>query len=104
MYVNYVGEHNYSIGKFNALIIIIMYASIFHILLGAIPRLYYDSSSISAGPVLLDHVRCIGNESRLLSCTHNGIGVISSHSCLNYYAAAGVQCLGNLKLLLAIIL
>ena len=70
--------------------------------IGAIPRsYYYHTSSISAGPVLLEYVRCIGNESRLLNCTHNGIRVISSYNCLrsvNYYAA-GVQCLGKVLLL-----
>ena len=75
---------------------------VFHI--GAIPRsYYYHTSSISAGPVLLDYVRCIGNESCLLNCTHNDITIISSYrtdclSSVNYYAA-GVQCLGKVLLL-----
>ena len=65
----------------------------------AIPRSYYTRFTPADGPVWLDNVRCIGNESRLLNCTHNGIGVISSYSACftsnNYFYAAGVQCLGN---------
>ena len=76
---------------------------VFHCI-GAIPRSYYFDHTyhISAGPILLDYVRCIGNESRLLSCTHNDIRVVSSFNCLSsatHYFAAGVQCLGKVLLL-----
>ena len=32
-------------------------------------------------PILLDDVLCIGNESSLLECRHNGIGV---HDCIHF--------------------
>ena len=31
-----------------------------------------------SGPIFLDNVGCIGSESTLLNCVHNGIGV---HNC-----------------------
>ena len=42
------------------------------------------------GPVLLDNVHCLGTESDLLTCEHNGIG---SHNCY-HYEDASVECLG----------
>ena len=76
-----------------------MYIYIYiYIYIGTIPRSssYYVSAT---GPGWLDNVNCIGNETHLLNCTHNGIGVISSN-CLNTirYYGAGVQCLGIVKL------
>ena len=43
------------------------------------------------GPIYLDEVTCIGNESRLAECQHLGI---ASHDC-SHYEDAGVTCLGE---------
>jgi len=42
------------------------------------------------GPVWLNSVHCLGNESDLFTCRHNGIG---SHNC-TYDEDASVECLG----------
>ena len=33
---------------------------------------------VATGPVLIDDMRCVGNETRLINCRHNGIGI---HNC-----------------------
>ena len=33
---------------------------------------------VATGPVLIDETRCIGNETSLITCRHNGIG---THNC-----------------------
>ena len=38
------------------------------------------------GPIQLDDIRCIGNETRLLDCPH-----ITAHNC-DHYEDAGVAC------------
>ena len=43
------------------------------------------------GPILLDDVNCLGNESSLLSCRHRGIG---NHNC-DHSRDASVRC-GNI--------
>ena len=43
------------------------------------------------GPIFLDNVGCIGNESNLTQCLHNGVGV---HNC-NHREDAGVNCSGR---------
>ena len=40
------------------------------------------------GPILLDDVNCIGNESSLANCSHSGIGI---QSC-GHHEDAGVMC------------
>ena len=63
------------------------------ITIGAIPH-QYARYGRGSGPVWLDNVRCLGNETRLLNCTHNGIAAISSY-CSHIYDV-GVQCLGKI--------
>ena len=43
------------------------------------------------GGIFLDNLYCTGRESRLVDCSHNGIGV---HNC-DHSADAGVRCLGT---------
>ena len=46
-----------------------------------------------SGQIVLDDVRCIGNESRLVNCPHNGLG---NHNC-GHSEDAGVSCLEGMK-------
>ena len=32
---------------------------------------------VATGPVLFDETRCIGNETRLSNCRHNGVGTLN---------------------------
>ena len=32
---------------------------------------------VATGPVLIDETRCIGNETRLINCRHNGVGTLN---------------------------
>ena len=43
---------------------------------------------VGGGPILLDDVRCVGNESSLLDCPARAI---YSHDC-SHYEDAGVRC------------
>ena len=43
-----------------------------------------------SGPIFLDDVGCLGNETRLEDCVHDGIGI---HNCA-HFEDAGVLCLG----------
>ena len=60
---------------------------------GPVPYLnaYYGQGS---GPIWLDYLRCTGNETNLLNCSHSGIGIT------RYYCGhdddVGVQCPGIL--------
>jgi len=47
-----------------------------------------------SGPILLDDVGCLGNETMLRDCVHSGIGI---HNC-GHHEDAGVSCLGALIL------
>ena len=44
------------------------------------------------GPIWLDDVQCVGNESDIFTCVHNGIG---NHNCI-HSRDASVECLGML--------
>jgi len=60
-------------------------------------QLGFGSSGITLQPepgsglILLDDVNCFGNESSLLNCGHNGIGI----SNCNHIKDAGVNCTGS---------
>ncbi len=43
-----------------------------------------------ADPILLDNLNCIGTESQLIDCTHNGVGI---HNC-GHTEDAGLTCAG----------
>ena len=45
-----------------------------------------------SGPIWLDNVICIGNESTLASCSHLGVNITRSCS---HYEDAGVRCYGG---------
>ena len=46
------------------------------------------------GRILLDDVNCTGEESQLLECGHNGIGV---HDC-SHYQDVGARCTGEINM------
>ena len=48
------------------------------------------------GPILLDHVRCNGEEPELVNCTHNGFNV---HECF-HNEDASVDCLGRRSMII----
>ena len=43
---------------------------------------------VATGPVLIDETRCIGNETQLINCRHNGIG---THNCA-HSRDVGLRC------------
>ena len=59
---------------------------------GAIPY-RYSYFGYGTGPIILDSVNCMGNESRITQCTHLGVGVTASY-CYHYYDV-GVECPGE---------
>ena len=59
----------------------------FSVYVGAIVITLYNIGG--TGSIFLDDVSCIGNESRLIDCSHNGLGV---HDC-THADDAGVRCL-----------
>jgi len=52
---------------------------------------FFDGST---GPIYLDDVMCIGNETRLENCSHNGVGI---HDCGNF-EDAGVVCTSKIRI------
>ena len=50
----------------------------------------YDHFGRGYGGIFLDNLHCTGDESRLIDCRHNGIGV---HNC-DHTDDAGVRCRG----------
>ena len=42
------------------------------------------------GPIILDNLQCLGTESDILTCVHNGIG---EHDC-DHSEDASAECLG----------
>ena len=44
---------------------------------------------VATGPILIDETRCVGNESQLINCRHNGIG---THNC-PHSRDIGLRCL-----------
>ena len=68
-----------------------MEVSILHWSTGSIPRrnAFYGQGS---GPIWLNYVSCIGNETSLLNCSNRGTRYYCRH-----YDDAGVQCLGTVK-------
>ncbi len=47
-----------------------------------------DYSGQVTGDIFLDNLNCVGNETRLIDCPHNGVGV---HNC-DHSEDAGVVC------------
>ncbi len=48
----------------------------------------YTTVAAGAGSIFLDNVQCMGNESRILDCPHNGVG---THNCV-HSEDVGVRC------------
>ena len=67
---------------------------LFQIHAGPIPRInaFYGRG---IGPIWLDYLTCTGNETDLLKCSHNGIGV-TGYFC-GHNDDVGVQCPGNIE-------
>ena len=59
--------------------------------LDSIPLKNMNYGNTSAPPFLLDNLLCLGQESTLLNCGHNGIGI---NNC-ELSEIAGVVCNGN---------
>ena len=45
------------------------------------------------GPIWLDNLYCLGNESSLLNCSHRGLSVIATYC--DHSDDVGVQCVGE---------
>ena len=54
----------------------------------------YSHFGYGTGPVILDSVNCVGNESSITQCAHLGIGVAASY-CIYHYYDVGVECPGG---------
>ena len=61
----------------------------YHIILCIIGAVAIYAFAAGTGPIYLDNVHCIGSESRLIDCLHNGVGI---HNCI-HSQDAGVRCL-----------
>ena len=45
------------------------------------------------GPIWLDNLYCLGNESSLINCSHRGLSVLSTYC--DHSDDVGVQCIGK---------
>ena len=56
------------------------------------PTIIFDTSTagfgVASGPIMMDGVRCIGDEGSLISCPNNGIG---THDCTHTHDV-GLRC------------
>jgi len=54
----------------------------------------FASYGSGTGPIYLDNVMCMGNETRLEDCLHNGVG---NHNCI-HFEDAGVVCTSKIHI------
>ena len=52
---------------------------------------YFHSYGAGSGPVLLDNIKCTGNESYIWECSHRGWNVYNSN-CASHRFDVGVDC------------
>ena len=54
----------------------------------ALSAMFTFESEGFGGPIYFDDVECVGNETSIFNCLHNGLG---NHDCFNF-EDAGVRC------------
>ena len=70
---------------------IIKYCEILDLFVGSVP-IRYARFGRGVGPIWLDNVHCLGNESLIFNCSHRGLGITSTYC--DHSDDVGVQCVG----------